>query len=308
MSIYLQPADYALYGITSASDDQVVQAGALIDTHLKRPEGMLFGTDANGNPAYMLGLSATTTLTATADFAAGNGVVVPVSGTLNMLQVGDGVTIDRTDPTKVETVLITSIDTANSTVTLGGVVGGLPLQFAHSAGAKLEVGLCITEQKYVPKGRSTVMLASTPVARVVGGTGRYAYGRHGDMPGANMDQFNLLAALSKFGGPPAWELWPADNSMGIDARTGELWVPAGVMLAYYSDVRVRYIAGYTYETLPDVFKVACAQVAEALNNDYASADYKTFQLANVQFERFAATVISDDVKAMLAPWRGRIYA
>lgn len=309
-SQYLQGNDLATYGAQSASTEQIIQASTLIDAYLNRPAGLAYVADGTGQPGYMSSLSTELSFTSRSAFGPGVGIVVPVTGPLAMVQVGDCVLIDRANPSVMECAQVTSIDTVNGTLTLGNTaVGNLgAIQFAHASGAVIETGLFITEKRYLPKSRSEVMLGNTPVARVIGGTGRYAYGRRGDAANYDMDTFNLLASLNKFGGPPAWEIWPANTSAGIDASTGQLWVPAGIMLAYYSEVKVRYVAGYTQASLPSEIKIACAMLISAIANNPVMGNVKMFQSGDTKVTQFAATVLSEDIKALINPWRTRLFA
>ncbi|MBN3757221.1 hypothetical protein G3N95_30065 [Paraburkholderia sp. Tr-20389] len=308
-SQYLQSADFATFGVPFATTAQVTQASMLIDAFLRRPAGLLWAADANGNPAYMTGLNASLSLTSVSGFGPGNGIQAQVNGPVQMLQVGDVVVLDRVaNPTLMEAVQITSL--SGNQVTLGTTAANAPqgVQFAHSAGCVMEFGLVLQEQRYLPKQRSTVMLSQTPVMRVIGGTGRYAYGRRGDAGAYNADNYNLLASINKFGGPPAWEIWPANTAAGIDVQTGELWVPAGIMLVYYSEVKVRYVAGFQYSNLPPEIKMACAQLITALANDPGIGNFKSAQAGDTKLERFAASNLSEDVKQMLRPWQARAWA
>lgn len=310
-SVYIQSADYATFGLPVATTAaQVTQASVLIDVYLRRPSGLIYVADSVGNPCYMAALMPELALTSTAAFGPGNGVAVKVAGPLAMLQVGDCVVLDRANPAIAEAVQVTSMDTVAMTATLGSTAANQPqgVQFAHSIGCTMETGLLITEKRYVPKGRSEVTLANAPVARVVGGTGRYGYGRRGDASGFDMDDFNLLASVNKFGGPPAWEIWPANTSSGINAATGQLWIPAGILLAYYSEVKVRYVAGFQYSNLPAEIKLACAQLILALANSPVMGNVKSYKAGDTAVTQFAASVINDDVKALLEPWRARLFA
>ncbi|MFZ6727348.1 hypothetical protein ACO0K2_17790 [Undibacterium sp. MH2W] len=312
-SAYIQPADYSAYGLPATTTAaQVIAASALIDAYLARPTGLVWMPDGAGNPAYMAGMNPDLTMTANAAFSSGASVRVAVSGPAQMLQVGDCVVLDRANPTITETVQVTGIDVSTGMVilTLGSTAANQPqgVQFNHAQGCTIESGLVITESRYVASGRSAVMLGCTPTVRVIGGTGRYSYGRRGDSGASNMDDFNLLASINKFGGPPAWEIWPANTSAGINVQTGELWVPAGMMLAYYSEVKVRYVAGFSYASLPAVIKQATAQLVADLSQSGALANFKTYKAADTQMERFASSNISDDVKMMLEPYRSRIFA
>lgn len=308
-SAYLQSADYTAFGAPSGTTTaQVTQASALIDAYLRRPAGLIYTPDVNGQPCYMAALSPELTFTAVGAFGPGNGIQVQVDGPAAMLQVGDVVVVDRANASLVEAITVTSIQ--GQFLTLGSTAANVPtgVQFSHASGCKLETGLVITEKRHLPKGRSEVMLGQTPVSRVIGGTGRYGYGRRGDAASYNADNFNLLAALNKFGGPPAWEIWPANTSAGIDAQTGQLWVPAGIMLVYYSEVKVRYVAGFQYANLPDVVKLACAQLIVAQANIPGMNNLKSYQAGNTKIEQFASSLMTDDTRAMLQPFRARTFA
>ena len=310
-SVYLQAGEYAAYGVPAATAQQVTQASLLIDSFLKRPEGLIYVADANGNPCYMAAMNPGLAFTAGAAFAPGVGVVVPVSGPLAALQVGDCVVLDRTtDPGNVEAVQVTSIDTVNKTLTLGSssALDTIGVQFNHGIGCSIETGLILQEQKYLPKQRSEVMLSFTPVMRIVGGTGRYAYGRRGDDGAYNVDNYNLLASLQKFGGPPAWEIWPANAAAGIDSNTGQLWVPAGIMLAYYSEVKVRYVCGFSQGSLPPEVKQACAMIIQSVLASPAFGDIKSYAAGDTKIEQFASSALSADVKALLARYRAHEFA
>lgn len=305
-SAYLQSTDYAAFGVPNATAPQVTQASVLIDAYLNRPAGLAYTPDATGQPCYMTALNPTLTLNATAGFSPGASVIVPVSGATQMLQVGDCVVLDAANAALVEAVQVMAVS-ANS-LTLGSTTSPQGVVNSHASGCTIDLGRLLTEKRYLPKQRSEVMLSQTPVGRVVGGTGRYGYGRRGDAASYDMDTFNLLASLNKFGGPPAWEIWPANVAAGIDAATGQLWVPAGVMLAYYTEVIVRYVAGFQYANLPAGVKLACAQLITALANDPGVGNYSSVAAGDTKLERFAATNLSEDVKAMLQPWRARAFA
>lgn len=308
-SVYLQPADYVAFGVPDATVDQVMSASAMIDAYIQWPMGMLYVNDGNGLPAYMASMTPDITLTATAAFGPGNGVQVPVTGPLAQVNIGDAVVLDRDEPTKCETVQVTGIN--GQIVTLGTMSANQPygVTIAHDIGCTMETGMVITEQKYVPRGRSEVMISYAPVARIIGGTGRYAYGRRGDIGYSNVDDFNLLSAVTQFGGPPLWELWPANNPAGVDRQTGKVWVPAGVMLAYYSEVSIRYVSGFTYAQLPGSVKQACANiVSQLLLYPEMVGNVKSYRAGDTQIERFVASQLNDDTKSMLSPYRARSFA
>ncbi|MGC8703719.1 MAG: hypothetical protein ACP5RV_12440, partial [Thiomonas sp.] len=118
-----------------------------------------------------------------------------------------------------------------------------------------------------------------------------------------------------FGGPPAWEPFtPQANS--IDPHTGQVWVPAGVLLAYYTEVRLHYIAGWNYASLPYQIKQACANI---INNQAAlqgiPGSIQKAQTGAASLTRFAgangqipSAAIDPDTAALLQPYRARVFA
>ena len=299
--MYLQPDEYAAFGLSESTDTAKVQAAsALIDAHLKRSEGLLMTNGADGGPCYMTNKSPTLTLTSVDPITAGAGVAVTVTGYAAGLLVGTVLILDRANAASTEACAVTSV--------VGNVVTLDTVQFDHTANCKMEAGLVIDEARVMPQGRPLTLLSRTPAVRVLSGIGRYGYGRRGDQNNYQMNDFNLLAALSHFGGPPAWEYF-APTKAGIDPHTGQLWAPAGIMLAYYSEIRVWYVAGYTSDTLPTEIKQACAQI---INTQGAfpemDGSIKSLKAGDTQIQRFSDTTLSADVKALLEPYVARSYA
>lgn len=300
-SSYLQPGEYAAYGLpSSTAAGDVAQASTLIDAFLGRPEGLVWAPDGAGLPCYMAGLVGMgMALTAPGAISPGQSVAVPVTGPGAAAQVGDVLILDRA--TSGLTEAVTVISSTPTSVTLRSVAN------AHGGGALLEAGLVIQEQKMLPANRPLTMLAQTPVARILSGTGRYGYARRGDMGVSSIDDFNLLAALSHFGGPPVWEVFdPAGTD--VDPITGQLWVPAGIMLAYYTEVRVRYVAGFSAAGLPPEVKMATARTVQALANAPSLGAVKSYKAGGYAVENFASTLLSDDLKAQLQRYMARAFA
>jgi len=299
-SAYLQTADLATYGVSGATAQQITAASQLIDSYLYRPAGMVYTAGVDGTPVYMSALAPELSFTASAGFGPGSNVVIPVTGPTSLLEVGDCIVIDRANASVVESCQVIFI--SGNQLTLASV------QYTHATSAVLETGLLIQEKRYAPKNRTEIVLSMIPVVRVVGGTGRYGYGRRGDQASYNMDNFNLLASLSKFGGPPAWEIWPANTAAGIDPGTGMLWVPAGVMLAYYSEIKVRYVAGFTYAALPSGVKQACANIINTqVLFPELNGNIQTLKTGAGQITRFKDTVLDADTRAMLDPYKARLF-
>lgn len=309
-SQYLQSQEWQAYGSPNANDELVQQASTLIDAYLKRPEGMIFATTADQMPGYMVSKYPTFTLLSTAPISPGQNVTVPVAGPIGMADFGMCLVLDRsTNGTQTdysEVCVINGITAAAginpATVTLENV------SFAHGSGCKMEEGLVVREQRQMPDARPITILSKWPIARPLSGRGRYGYGRRNSQNQYNMNDFNMLAALSHFGGPPVWERFDI-NLAGLDPYTGQLWTPSGILLAYYTEIRVHYVSGWDYPNLPPPIKQACARVIQGLQeHPNVVGNIKSMGAGDVKLERFGATVLDDDTKRMLEPYKARLYA
>ena len=306
--LYLQGADIADYGVTqSASNAQIQQACAQIDTYLQRREGLLWAPDGAGSPCYMARMAPELQLTLGAAITPGTMVQVQVVGPAAMLQAGAVLIADQGTPASTEALVVQAVS--------GQMVTFARVQFAHVEGATLASGLTIVEQRTMPQDRPITMVAQTPVMGVLSGVGRYGYMRRGQDAIGSIDTYNLLAVMSKFGGPPAWEPWtPQANS--IDPQTGTIWVPAGVLLAYYTEVRVHYVAGWQYSGLPADIKQACANiVSNILATSGMPGTMAKVAAGDTSMQRFArmpgvldSLVLDDDTKALLNPYRANLFA
>lgn len=297
-SKYLYGSDLINYGVPNATSQQIQAASTLIDTYLHRPEGLQWNPDYAGNPCYMAALAPTMSFTLGSNISAGTNVSVNISATSFLSTfggVGDVVILDRATPTITEACVINSI--SNTSITLASVAN------AHSTGAPIEYGMLIAEQKMLPFKRSVTRLSRTPIARLVSGLGSYRYGRRSaQQAGLYADQ-SILATMQTFGGPPEWLPW---NPTAADwnPQTAEVWIPSGIFLAYYSDVRVWYLAGFPSSGIPAPIKMACAAI---INAQLATSDMqggiKVAKAGQMSLQRFDATVLDDDLRAMLSPYR-----
>lgn len=306
-SSYLQGVDLAGFGVPNATPAQIQQASAQIDAYLARKEGLVWAPDGNGNPCYMVGANPELTLKLQGAIAPGTAVVATLTGPTGMLQLGAALIIDAATPAITEALVVLAV--------IGQQVTFSAVQFAHAANAPLQTGMTIVEQRVMPDDRPITMVSRTPVMQLISGAGRYGYMRRGQDAVGSIDTYNLLAVMSKFGGPPAWEPWtPQANS--CDPQTGTVWVPAGVLLAYYTEVRIHYVAGWTYASLPTEIKQACANIVSNISAvagmpgtmQRLSAGDTTMQRFNNQPGVLNSLVIDDDTKVLLAPYRARVYA
>lgn len=306
---YLSYEEAVDYGLTNPTENQIDQASRLIDAYCRRWTGFVFATDATGQPAYMPAANPDLVWYTTASIAQGSNVVVSVVGPPVVPEmIGRPVVLDRGNPSVCEACVITDANNPTlGTFTLGKV------NFAHtgspSAPLALESGLHVFEERYLPQDRSISRVAQWPVQRVVSGLGRYSYGRRSQQVSGNFSEFNLLAILQHFGGPPTWI--PFDvNQLGINPLTGELWIPAGLLLAYYSDCRVYYVAGWSQQNLPQAIKAACANVVRnyisLASTPMLSTLMKSTKAGDSAVERFANESIDDETKRLLNPYRATL--
>ena len=307
-SSYLTSGDYANYELPSTTtQSQVTAASNIIDAYLRRPEGLVWVPDATGAPGWMVAPTPSLTLMCAGPIEPGNNVVVTVTGGTTALTVGDVLILDAANGTIAEPVAVVSITmptppaVSPAQITLQAVV------FTHVGPVTMDKGLVIKQHKFMPAGRPLTVLAYTPIARLLAGQGRYGYGRRGDASRYQVDEFNLLASLSHFGGPPVWEFFPISNT-GVDPQSGQVWLPAGVMLAYYSETNIWYVAGFQASNLPSEIKTACASIILAKNQIPQMGAAKMYKAGDTSITLGAASYLSDDTKSLLDPYRARLFA
>jgi hypothetical protein len=297
---YLQPEEYANYGIPDGTAQQVSSASLIVNSYLKRPEGLIWSPDANGMPAWMTGLNPNISYSAPSAINPGANVEVTIpNAQFGFQTVGEVVILDRANPSLAEACVVLS--TTGSTLTLQSV------QFAHAANATMDFGLTIMEEKALPYNRPITRTSRTPVARVIAGFGRYGYGRRGQQSAGIEFIPTLLPIVQGFGGPPLWV--PFDvTALDVNMNTGEMWVPSGLLLAYFSDVRLRYVAGWSAATLPTDIKQATANIVRGQIDTPFSANLKIIKAGDAMMQRFGPESLDDDIKAMLEPYQTRLMS
>ncbi len=307
-SLYIQSEDYATYGLANTTTAaQVTQASTTIDSYLKRPEGLIWTPDELGNPCFMAAANPSLTLTSPFSIIPGLNVTVLVTGPMAMMQPGDVLILDRANPTAVEAVVI------NSTTPAGpGVSASLGFQSVvntHGPGALLDAGMVIQDQRALPDGRPLTQLSRTPVARLVSGAGRYSFGRRSSPANAYVDDYNLLSSVAQFaglGGPPIWEGFNTSLT-DVNPATGEVWIPSGMLATYYTEVKLRYLAGFSAASLPSDIKLATAQLVQAIADAPNLGAVKSYKAGDTAITRFADTMISGDTKRLLEPYRASMF-
>lgn len=272
-------------------------ASTLVDSYLHRPEGLIYQSDTNGNPCAMTALMPSFTYTSTAAISPGTGVTVTVTPPLVRADLlGEVLVLDHSNPALVEACVVISTN-GNNQITLGDV------QFSHTGpNVKMDVGRVISEDRSVPSKRPVVRVAKFPIVNILSLLGRYSFGRRSDQIAGRFQEANLLASLQAFGGPPPWiPVLIPQSSWDV---YGEIWVPASLYMAYFSDVRVKYVAGFP--NVPDPVVRATAQIAVGLaQTTNFNGGLKSITAGSTTLSRFAATSLDDDVKKLLDPFCAR---
>lgn len=297
-SNYLEGVE-GLYGLPTPLPAGVAeQASAIVDSEIKRPEGLIYVNDKNGNPAYMKALMPVFTYQISAGVAPGALVTVTVTPpNVRPDMLGEVLVLDRGNPDLVEAVVV--VGTAgNNQITLAAV------QNTHAANVKMDMGLVITEERSVPAKRSIVRYSRFPCPMILSLMGRYAYGRRSDQSMGGVDA-NLLASVQQFGGAPVWTPITISNASWSDA-TGEIWIPSGNLLAYYSDVKIKYVAGFPIA--PDPVVRGTAAIAQSLiATTSMGGGIKAIQAGDTRITRFGATNVDENTRSLLEPYKARLF-
>lgn len=298
-SVYLlDSGEYETYGVPLCRPDQVLRASLLIDHYLRRPEGCVWMPDANGQPCYMSTTVPSLSYVSTTPISPGLSVVVPLPNYIgdNDSLIGECVVLDRLNPLLVESCVVSGVQAGQVTLT--------NVQFSHPATplpVSIEFGMAVTEEKSLPSERAITRLAQWPVAQLLSGIGRYSYGRRNQQELGYFYDVNLLSTMAAFGGPPAWTSFTVPAS-SLNPNSGDLWVPAGLLLSYYTEVKIRYVAGWSATGLPPAIKIACGMIVSALQAAPMGPQIRRFGAGKLTTERFADTVLDGDIRSMLRPY------
>jgi hypothetical protein len=297
---YLDPSEYSAFGLPNMSLDKIDNACAVVDAYLSRPEGIAYTADANGYPLFMTRKLPESSFKLTAAISAGTNVPASISNGA-LLSVGSALVLDKATSAIAETTYVTQIIDANHVILSR-------IEHAHAINGTLEDGLTVDVAMRVAKGRAYVTLPSGPIRRLISAVGRVSYPRRGDSLSAISPQANgLLATVSSFGGAPTWQIINVANN-DIDLEKNQIWTPMGFLMSPYSEVRMSYIAGYPSDNIPMGIKRAVANIAKAVDESPAGASVSKFRAGDVQMERFVDSIIDEDLRMMLAPFRASIYA
>jgi hypothetical protein len=284
----------------TTSWSNIRSACSTIDGFLGRPEGLVWLPDAAGVPAYMQGLSPRLTLTTSSSMAPGSAVTATFTGAvLDDNIVGEAVVLDRSNEDTREVCTVQSV--SGDVITIKTVLN------SHASGCTIDFGLTIKEEREVPRGRCVSRVSRFPVVRMIGGAGRYGLGRRSQQLVGGLDDFNLLATMATFGGAPIWESFDVAAS-SVSYETGEIWIPSGLLMACYTDVRMWYVAGWPKSQIPWNVKQAVANVLKQMKDTGLGANIRSRNVRDgTVVGRFENTFIDPDTRAMLSPYKSRNF-
>ena len=295
-SQYILPNEYSVYGLpTSTTVPQITQASSIIDAYLMRPEGLVWEPDYLGQPCYMAALTPTQTFESAGSISPGSNVVVNLTENVVLYQdmIGEVVIRDRGNPSVTEACVISALATSGT-----GSITFYSVANSHSSNCTIDFGLAIEEERELPQKRSIMRVARPPV-RLLSGLGRYGYGTRLAQSMGQYAEVNLLAAIQTFGGPPLWIPFPV-NQCGVSLKTQEIWVPAGLLLAYYSEVRLWYVSGFPVTGIPAIIKSATAQIVSALvQTPQLIGQLQSIGAGATKIARFAPSQLDRDTLHML---------
>lgn len=303
MSEYIVAGEYSAYGLPAGGTTQmnVKAACALIDGHLKRPEGLVWSPDVTGQPCFMAGATPRRTWQIQSDIEPGSGVTVALDSVPPPALLGEVLVLDAPTPSSCEAAVVTAID--GSTITFATIAR------VHSSTSPASSGLVIAERRNVGYQGPVAFLSRTPVAQVLSiGTGwdrstirepSLSDDRHG----VHGDYAEGIGPIPTFGGAPQWTMLDP-TLFDCDLDSGKLQVR---VFGARNEVKVNYLAGWTEPNLPDIVKQVCARLVIAIQNQDPDipGGAKLYRANDTTVQRFNNSAFDDDMKFQLAPFRAK---
>jgi len=112
----------------------------------------------------------------------------------------------------------------------------------------------------VPSDRQVAQLNITPAIKIIEAAGRYSYGRR-DRRAINQVNQDYMAAIAVFGSPPRFTAIDVDQ-IDLHPSTGEIWLPTGFFLVAYTQIQIKYLAGF--QQIPSRVKSAMAEILNVM--------------------------------------------
>lgn len=152
---------------------------------------------------------------------------------------------------------------------------------------------------------SNPSIPGNTLSPILGCSGRYGYARRSEFaiyPDLNYGM-NPLMIASFFGGPPGFT--PIDvTKIDVVGDIGEIWVPAGIYLAQYTEIVIIYNAGFHPLFLPSQLKQATAMVIKNLISRAGGVTaLRSIMAAGTANVNFTPDLIDDNIANILDPFK-----
>jgi hypothetical protein len=294
---YLQAPDLTTFNVADASAAQIAAACHILDGILGKPEGLLWSPDGNDAPAFMTNMSPTRSFKLSAAISPGQGISVSLSGAqFNNSSLGDVVVLDRSTADIAEACVITAV--SGNTITLQNV------QFNHAPQATVDFGLTLLEELPLRRGMPFIRAKRFPIAQLLAAFARYGFSQPPvqitDMPVGFAAQ--LLAQEMGTVAPHAWGQIDI-SQWDINYATGAITIFPYNLAGTNVDIRLRYVAGWSIDNLPDGIKQAVANITRAIINSPYGSNIKTLKSGDGMMEWFKPGMIDVDTAALIQPYR-----
>jgi hypothetical protein len=117
---------------------------------------------------------------------------------------------------------------------------------------------------------------------------------------------NPLMIAAFFGGPPNWTTIDA-GMIDFDTKTGEIWVPAGLWAAQYTEIVVVYNSGFDPLNMPRAIKQATAMlIRNFLSRGGGTTGLRSINTAGTANISFSPELIDEHIDSILQPFKNII--
>jgi hypothetical protein len=155
----------------------------------------------------------------------------------------------------------------------------------------------------IPSDRNEVVLHYRPVIKLLDAAGRYGYGRR-DRRQMNVINVDYLAVMAVTGNPPQFNAIDVAQ-IDVDPATGICWLPAGLFLVSYSQVRLKWLAGFV--DMPARVKMAMMLLINSICAK-GEGDRTQYSVGKVSRTFATASYFTQDIERALAPFVVEVWA
>lgn len=124
----------------------------------------------------------------------------------------------------------------------------------------------IFEKRHMPS-HGGLLVRSFPVAKILEAEGHHDTKSARYFNTAYEEEVGMMGMAAQLGGTQKWlTVNPAKCRISHDGTT--VWIDPSLFCANYTDVRIRYLAGWPEDKLPEDIQVATALLAKWLDSDW----------------------------------------